>query len=297
MSSSSGAEYDPAMTDIDLDHLETLLYDVRDGVAWVTLNRPEVMNAFNYRMQLELKAVWRNARHDDSVRCIVLTGAGERAFCTGIDREETMGHWVDDPDSAGKAATAVGGGGDTPWHFDDPGENIGPKSNDLWKPVIAAVNGIAAGGGASLALACDIVIARKSASFLQAFAKIGLVPDCGGTYFLPRLIGEARAKAHALLAEPVKAEQAVAWGMIWKAVEDDTLEAEATALANKLAAGPTYALGLTKQALQASLDNDLASQLRLERDLQRKAGASPDYSEGVGAFVAKRPAHFSGRKG
>ena len=212
---------------------------------------------------------------------LVLTGAG-RAFCAG----QELGPEV---------YNASGPQPDLGLVLARYNEMI-ERMRRLSKPIVAAVNGIAAGGGTSLALACDIVIAKKSASFLQAFAKIGLVPDCGGTYFLPRLIGEARAKAHAMLAEPVKAAEAEAWGMIWKAVDDDKLEAEATAIAERLAEGATHALGLTKQALQASLDHDLASQLRLERDLQRKAGASSDYAEGVRAFLEKRTARFTGRR-
>lgn len=261
---------------------DTVLVTKSGGITRLTLNRPDKLNALNKDIYLAMTAALEACEREDSCRVVVLTGAG-RAFCAGQD----LGPEVYNPSGAQPDL------GPVLERYNDMIERM----RRLAKPIIGAVNGIAAGGGASLALACDIVLARKSASFLQAFAKIGLMPDCGGTYFLPRLIGEARAKAHALLAEPVKAEQAEAWGMIWKAVDDDTLEAEVTALANKLAAGPTYALGLTKQALQASLDNDLASQLRLERDLQRKAGTSPDYSEGVAAFVAKRPAHFTGRKG
>ena len=261
---------------------DTVLVTKSGGITRLTLNRPDKLNALNKDIYLAMTAALEACEREDSCRVVVLTGTG-RAFCAGQD----LGPEVYNPSGAQPDLGPV---------LERYNDMIG-RMRRLAKPIIGAVNGIAAGGGASLALACDIVLARKSASFLQAFAKIGLMPDCGGTYFLPRLIGEARAKAHALLAEPVKAEQAEAWGMIWKAVDDDTLEAEVTALANKLAAGPTYALGLTKQALQASLDNDLASQLRLERDLQRKAGTSPDYSEGVAAFVAKRPAHFTGRKG
>ncbi len=261
---------------------DTVLVTKAGGITRLTLNRPDKLNALNKQIYEAMTAALEAAEREESCRVVVLTGAG-RAFCAGQD----LGPEVYNP--AGRQPDL----GPVLERYNDMIERM----RRLAKPIIGAVNGIAAGGGASLALACDIVIAKKSASFLQAFAKIGLVPDCGGTYFLPRLIGEARAKAHALLAEPVKAEQAVAWGMIWKAVDDDTLEAEATALANKLAAGPTYALGLTKQALQASLDNDLASQLRVERDLQRKAGTSPDYAEGVAAFMAKRAAHFTGRKG
>ena len=251
------------------------------GITRLTLNRPEKLNALNRQLYEAMMAALEAAEKDDGCRVLVLTGAG-RAFCAG----QELGAEVFNP---------AGPQPDVGIVIERYNEMI-ERMRRLAKPIVAAVNGIAAGGGASLALACDIVIARKSAIFLQAFARIGLVPDCGGTYFLPRLIGEARARAHAMLAEPVKAEQAEAWGMIWKAVDDDKLDAEANSIAERLAAGATHALGLTKQALQASLDHDLASQLRLERDLQRKAAASADYKEGVTAFLEKRPARFTGRK-
>ena len=260
---------------------ETVLVAKTGGITRLTLNRPEKLNTLNKTLYEAMMAALEAAEKDDTCRVLVLTGAG-RAFCAG----QELGPEVYNPSGRQPDLGPV---------LERYNEMI-ERMRRLAKPIIAAVNGIAAGGGASLALACDIVIAGKSASFLQAFARIGLVPDCGGTYFLPRLIGEARAKAHAMLAEPVKAEQAEAWGMIWKAVDDDKLDAEVAAVADKLAMGATYALGLTKQALQASHDHDLATQLRLERDLQRKAGASPDYAEGVGAFQAKRPARFTGRK-
>jgi 2-(1,2-epoxy-1,2-dihydrophenyl)acetyl-CoA isomerase len=164
----------------------------------------------------------------------------------------------------------------------------------LEKPIICAVNGIAAGAGANVALACDIVVAARSASFLQAFTRIGLVPDASGTWTLPRLIGPARARALTMLAEPLPAETAAAWGLIWKTVDDDKLEAEVSALASKLAIAPTYALGLTKRAIALSSTNTLAQQLDLERDLQRKAGASPDAAEGIRAFLEKRAPKFTG---
>ena len=260
---------------------DTVLIAKTGGITRLTLNRPEKLNALNKQVYEAMMAALEAAEKDDTCRVLVLTGAG-RAFCAGQD----LGPEI---------YSASGPQPDLGAVLQRYNEMI-ERLRRLPKPIIGAVNGIAAGGGASLALACDIVIAKKSASFLQAFAKIGLVPDCGGTYFLPRLIGEARARAHAMLAEPVKAEQAEAWGMIWKAVDDVKLDAEVTALAERLAAAATHALGLTKQALQASLDNDLASQLRLERDLQRKAGASADYKEGVGAFIEKRTARFTGRK-
>jgi 2-(1,2-epoxy-1,2-dihydrophenyl)acetyl-CoA isomerase len=166
----------------------------------------------------------------------------------------------------------------------------------LPKPVVCAVNGVAAGAGANLALSCDIVLAARSARFIQAFCRLGLVPDSGGTYYLPRLVGEARAKGLALLGEALSAEQAQSWGLIWKAADDDKLMAEAGKLAGHLATQPTYGLGLAKRAVHASADNSLDAQLDLERDLQREAGRSPDYAEGVRAFLEKRPPRFTGRK-
>lgn len=260
---------------------DTVLTVKTGGITRLTLNRPERLNALNKPLYEAMMAALDVAERDDTCRVLILTGSG-RAFCAGQD----LGPEI--------------------YNASGPQPDLGPvlerynemieRMRRLPKPIVAAVNGIAAGGGASLALACDIVIARKSASFLQAFAKIGLIPDCGSTYFLPRLVGAARARGHAMLGEPLKAEQAEAWGMIWKAVDDDKLDVEVDAVANKLAAGATYALGLSKQALQASLDNDLATQLRLERDLQRKAGTAADYAEGVAAFVAKRAPVFNGRK-
>lgn len=165
---------------------------------------------------------------------------------------------------------------------------------DLRKPIVCAVNGVAAGAGANIALACDIVLAAKSAKFVQAFAKIGLIPDAGGSWSLPRLVGEARAKALALTAEPLMAEQAADWGLIWKAVEDAELMAQAQALAAQLAAGPTLGLGLTKMLIQEAATNDLSTQLDRERDTQRQAGHSKDYAEGVTAFLEKRGPRFTG---
>jgi 2-(1,2-epoxy-1,2-dihydrophenyl)acetyl-CoA isomerase len=166
----------------------------------------------------------------------------------------------------------------------------------LEKPVIAAVNGIAAGAAANIAFACDLVYAARSASFLQAFARIGLIPDAGGTWVLPRLVGPMRARGLAMLAEPLPAETAEAWGLVWKCVDDDRLEAEVAAVASRLARAATYGLALAKRAFAASSTSTLSEQLRLERDLQRLAGASPDCREGIAAFLEKRPARFTGRK-
>lgn len=259
----------------------TVLVTKSGGIHRLTLNRPERLNALTRVLFEEMMAALAEAEADADCRVVVLTGAG-RAFCAGQDL-------------SGEVYNASGPQPDVGIVIERYNAMIEAMCR-LPKPIVGAVNGIAAGGGASLAFACDIVVAKKSATFLQAFAKIGLVPDCGGTYFLPRIAGAARARGMALLAEPIKAEQAEAWGLIWKAVDDAAFDAEVQAIAEKLAQSATYALGLTKQALLASGDNDLGAQLLLERDLQRQAAASPDYLEGVGAFLAKRPAKFTGRK-
>jgi 2-(1,2-epoxy-1,2-dihydrophenyl)acetyl-CoA isomerase len=259
----------------------TILLDVAEGVATVTLNRPDKLNAINERMHAELAAALDRIEADPAVRALLLTGAG-RAFSAGQDLGDR-----------------VMGEGDAP---PDLGETLDRLYNPLIRrlrqlelPVIAAVNGVAAGAGANLALACDLVLAARSAKFIQAFSRLGLVPDSGGTYVLPRLVGPARATGLALLAEPLPAEQAAAWGLIWQVIDDDRLLDEATALARKLATQPTKGLGLIKRALNASAANTLGEQLDLERDLQREAGRTEDYREGVRAFLDKRPAAFKGR--
>ncbi|TCT05528.1 2-(1,2-epoxy-1,2-dihydrophenyl)acetyl-CoA isomerase PaaG [Aquabacter spiritensis] len=256
-----------------------LLVDRRDGWTLLTLNRPDRLNSFNEDLHRALRAALDAAAADADCRAVLLTGAG-RGFCAGQDLSARVG-LAEAPD----LGTTI----DT---FYNP---LVRSIRALGKPVVCAVNGVAAGAGANIALACDIVLAARSAKFIQAFSKIGLVPDSGGTYFLPRLIGDARARALALLAEPVPAEQAAAWGMIWKAVDDGSLMGEAEALCTHLATQPTFGLGLIKQALNASAANTLDAQLDLERDLQREAGRSPDYAEGVAAFMEKRAPTFTGR--
>lgn len=257
----------------------TLLFTLAEGVATLTLNRPDKLNAFTPELHEELAATLdRIARPESGVRALIITGAG-RGFCAGQDlslRDPNVPHDL-------KA---------TLQKYFNP--NI-RRIRALPMPVIAAVNGVAAGAGMSVALACDIVIAAASASFLQAFSKIGLVPDSGSTYFLPRLAGDARARALAILAEKITAEQARDWGLIWQVVADDRLMDEAQTMAARLARMPTRAIALIKQALDATPGNSLDAQLDLEADLQGIAGRSEDYREGVAAFLAKRAPKFTGR--
>jgi 2-(1,2-epoxy-1,2-dihydrophenyl)acetyl-CoA isomerase len=257
-----------------------ILLDIASGVATITLNRPDKLNSFTGEMHADLKQAMQIIQADRSVRVLMITGAG-RGFCAGQDLSERM--------MGNEQSTDVGSSLE---------KNYNPLLKQLRAlpyPVVCAVNGVAAGAGCNLVLACDIVIAAKSASFIQIFSKIGLIPDAGGTYTLPRLVGTARAMAAAMLAEKVSAEQAAQWGMIWKCVDDDQLMSEANALAQQLAGQATKALGLTKRAIYASANNTFEQQLDLERDLQREAAKSEDFREGVMAFKEKRPAKFSGR--
>jgi 2-(1,2-epoxy-1,2-dihydrophenyl)acetyl-CoA isomerase len=260
---------------------QTILLDIADGVGRITLNRPDRLNSFTAEMHAELRDAIEKVAKDS--RALVLTGAG-RGFCAGQDlsQRRQMGKEGEPPPDLGHTIET----------FYNP---LVKRMRSLELPIIGAVNGVAAGAGMSLAMACDITLAARSATFLQAFSKIGLVPDSGSTFFLPRLVGEARARALALLAEKITAEQAMAWGLIWKVVEDDKLMHEAIALAQHLATQPTKALARIKQALDASLTNTLGIQLDLERDLQRELGRTQDYREGVTAFFEKRPPKFVGR--
>jgi 2-(1,2-epoxy-1,2-dihydrophenyl)acetyl-CoA isomerase len=251
------------------------------GVLRLTLNRPDRLNAFNDAMHAALRAGFDRAESDSAVRAVLLTGAG-RGFCAGQDLGERDPRKLDAPPDLGETLET----------FYNP---LIRQIRSLEKPIICAVNGVAAGAGANIALACDIVLAARSARFIQAFSKIGLIPDSGGTWSLARLVGEARAKALALTAEPLDADTAAQWGLIWRAVEDAALMSEAVALAERLAEGPTLGLGLTKRAIQAAATNSLDAQLDLERDLQRAAGRSADYAEGVRAFFEKRKAEFTGQ--
>ena len=262
---------------------ETLRFDVAEGVATLTLNRPERLNSFNETMHEEIRAALatvRAGRAAGTIRVLVLTGAG-RAFSAGQDLSDRAVAPSDAPLDLGASIE----------------KNYGPlilALRNLELPVIAAVNGVAAGAGANVALACDLVFAARSASFIEAFCKLGLIPDTGGTWHLPRLVGTARAMGLALLGDKLTAEQAESWGLIWKCVDDAELMPTVEALAKRMAAGPTLGYARTKQALWTSGGNDLARQLDVERDLMRECGRSADYPEGVAAFMEKRPPQFKG---
>jgi 2-(1,2-epoxy-1,2-dihydrophenyl)acetyl-CoA isomerase len=259
--------------------MPTVLVSTQAGVMTITLNRPDKLNAFVTDMHGHLREAMSQAESDASIRAVLLTGAG-RGFCAGQDLSERD---MNDPN------LDLGGGLD---------KNYNPfirRMRALPKPVVCAVNGIAAGAGANLALGCDIVLAARSASFLQAFAKIALVPDCGGTNWLPRLAGTARAMGMAMLAERVSAEDAERFGLIWKCVDDDKLMDEAGKMAQALAQGPTHTYGTIKKAIYASATNTLDAQLDLERDSQREVGKHQDYREGVAAFLEKRKPNFTGK--
>jgi 2-(1,2-epoxy-1,2-dihydrophenyl)acetyl-CoA isomerase len=260
---------------------DPVLVERRDGYRVITLNRPQRLNAFNEPMQKALVAAVTDSEKDETCRALLLTGTG-RAFSSGQDLSERI-------NAAGEITV--------------PGAALEQYYNPLVRkiralpfPGVCAVTGAAAGVSCNIALACDIVLAGKSASFVQAFAKIGLIPDSGGTWILPRLIGPARARGLALTGEPLPAEKAEAWGLIWRMVDDSELMGEAHKLCAHFASAPTVGLALIKRALDAAWDNDLDSQLDLEREFQREASLTPDYAEGVRAFLEKRPPVFTGRK-
>ncbi|MBW8285957.1 MAG: 2-(1,2-epoxy-1,2-dihydrophenyl)acetyl-CoA isomerase PaaG [Rhizobium sp.] len=260
---------------------DTVQVTMDHGVLRLTLNRPDKLNSFNEEMHIALRAAMQRAHDDACVRAVLLTGAG-RGFCAGQDLGDR------DPRKGGPAPDL----GHTLETFYNPTLRL---IRSLEKPVICAVNGVAAGAGANIAFACDIVLAARSAKFIQAFSKIGLIPDAGGSWSLARILGEPRAKALAMTAEPLMAERAAEWGLIWKAVDDDQLIGEAEALARSLAEGATRGLGLTKRLIQAAATNSLDQQLDMERDCQREAGRTADYAEGVTAFLEKRKPEFSGK--
>jgi len=259
---------------------DTILFSVDGGIARLTLNRPDKLNSFNTQMHGEVRHALESLPGSDA-RVLVLTGAG-RGFCAGQD--------------LGDRAVAPGAQGvDLGESIDKYYKPLVLALHTLPMPVIAAVNGVAAGAGANIALACDLVIAARSASFVQAFSKLGLLPDSGGTWTLPRLIGNARALGLTLLGNKLPAEQAAAWGMIWQCVADAELGPTVDALAEGLAVAPTRGLAWTKAAIRGSWQHSLAEQLDIERDAQRELGRSADYTEGVAAFIEKRTPRFSGR--
>jgi 2-(1,2-epoxy-1,2-dihydrophenyl)acetyl-CoA isomerase len=258
-----------------------ILSETRTGYRVITLNRPDKLNAFNEAMHQALRKAIEDAEADEGCRALLITGAG-RGFCTGQDLSDRLA----------KPGETVVLGGALEAHYNP----LICKLRALPFPVVAAVNGVAAGAGCNIALACDIVIASLKATFIQSFARVGLVPDSGGTWFLPRLVGDARARGLALLAQDLTAEKAASWGLIWRAVEDEVLMHEATRICEHFALAPTQGLALIKRALNASATNTLDAQLDLERDFQRAASLTPDYAEGVRAFMEKRKANFTGRK-
>src|SRR5471032_3147669 len=248
---------------------QPILTEQRAGYRVITFNRPDRLNAFNEAMHEALRAALAEAQADESCRALLITGSG-RGFCTGQDLSDRLA----------KPGENIVLGGTLEQHYNP----LIRKLRALPFPVIAAVNGAAAGAGCNIALACDIVLAARSASFIQSFARVGLLPDCGGTWILPRLVGDARARGLALLAEPLTAEKAEAWGLIWKCVDDAALTGEAQKMCEHFASAPTQGLALIKRALNASAGNTLDAQLDLERDLQKIANQMPDYAEGVRAF-------------
>lgn len=256
----------------------SILTQVEGGVSFITLNRPEKFNSFNREMALALQQELDKCMRDDAIRAVYITGAG-KAFCAGQDLDEAI-------DPKGPELRSIVHG-----HYNPIIERI----RTIEKPVIAAVNGVAAGAGANIALACDIVVAKESAVFIQAFSKIGLIPDSGGTFFLPRLVGFQKASALMMLGDKVTAQDAERMGMVYKVIGDGAFDEESKALARSVAEMPTKALAYTKLALNQSYKNSLPQQLSLEEEYQDAAGATDDFTEGVAAFLEKRKALFTGK--
>jgi 2-(1,2-epoxy-1,2-dihydrophenyl)acetyl-CoA isomerase len=259
----------------------SILLEIDQGVALLTLNRPTSLNSFNVEMHEQMRSAISDVRKDSSVRVLVITGAG-RGFCAGQDLSDRTV-------APGEAAPDLG------YSIEKYYNPLLRSLRDLPMPVLCAVNGVAAGAGANIALACDITLAARSAKFVQAFCKLGLVPDSGGTWTLPRVAGMARAKGMALLGDKISAEQAENWGMIWRCVDDERLMDEVMDMARHFATQPTKGLALIKRALHASATNSFEEQISLEKDLQRLAGRTDDYREGVAAFMEKRTPSFQGK--
>jgi len=259
-----------------------VLATVESGVLTLTLNRPQRLNAMSQPLIAALREQIARAAGDSAIRAVLLTGTG-RGFCAGADLA-----------SGGTGAVGADGKPDLGAVMDTAYNPLIRAIRDLPKPVIGAINGVAAGGGANLALSCDILLAARSARFDQAFVRISLIPDLGGTWFLPHTVGDARARALAMLGASVPAEEALRMGMVWQVIDDDKLMAEATALAKKMAGGPTLSYAAIKKAMNVAGTNTLEQQLDLERDSQRALGKSADFKEGVAAFLAKRAAEFKG---
>lgn len=259
---------------------DSVLFSLVDGLATITLNRPDKLNSLNAAMHARLRHLLGRVADDSAVRALLLTGNG-RGFCAGQDLNERR-------QSPGGMAPDLGQTIETTWN------PLARALRYIKVPVICGVNGVAAGAGVNLSLACDLVIAARSASFVLSFSRIGLVPDAGGTYFLPRLAGSARAMGLALLGEKLSATDAAAWGLIWRCVEDGELEEATRKVARTLAQGPTRGLMHTKEALRRSLHSSFEEQLELERQVQRQCGFSHDYKEGVTAFLERRPPNFKG---
>ena len=257
---------------------QSILVSQEDGVCTIALNRPEVFNSFDQAMGKAFQTALDEAAQDPAVRCVIITGNG-RAFCAGQDLKEVTA--PDAPDFTTIVEKTYN-------------ESI-RRIRNMEKPVIGAINGVAAGAGANIALACDLTIAKASVKFIQAFSKIGLIPDSGGTWMLPRLVGMQRAAAMAFFGEPVLADEAASMGLIYKSVEDEAFEEQVQSVAQRLASMPTFGLGLTKKAFNLGWENDLSSHLTTERDLQMLASQSEDYAEGVAAFLEKRKPTFTGK--
>ncbi|MCP5075771.1 MAG: 2-(1,2-epoxy-1,2-dihydrophenyl)acetyl-CoA isomerase [Rhodobacteraceae bacterium] len=260
---------------------DTIRVTTQDGWVEITLNRPDRLNSFNDEMHLALRSAMQTAADDPAIRAVLLTGEG-RGFCAGQDLDGRDPRKMREPPDLGHTLSTLY-------------NPLVRLIRGMDKPVICAVNGVAAGAGANLALACDIVLASEEAKFIQSFANVGLIPDAGGSWSLTHLLGPARAKAWAMTAEPLPAARAEAWGLIWKALPANTLMSEARAMAKKFAGGATFGLASTKRAIHAAGENSFDQQLALEAELQRACGRSPDYREGVTAFLEKRKPSFTGQ--